>query len=56
MAKFVELGVKKQDSVGKNTTYLVVDEAPRASKLTKAQKHDTKLVDEGELVRVIVEQ
>ncbi len=48
-AKLVALGAKEQSSVGKDTTWLIIGESPGASKLTKAQKYGTKLVDEAEL-------
>jgi DNA ligase (NAD+) len=48
-ARLVALGAKEQNSVGKDTTYLVVGESPGASKLTKAQKLGTKTLDEAGL-------
>jgi DNA ligase (NAD+) len=45
-AKLEALGAKEQNSVSKDTTYLVVGESPGASKLTKAQKIGTKTLDE----------
>jgi DNA ligase (NAD+) len=42
-------GGKVTDSVSKNTSYLVVGEAPGASKVTKAQKLNVPTIGEEEL-------
>ena len=52
-AKLEALGAREQSSVGKDTTYLIIGEAPGASKLTKAQKYGTKLVDEATLISML---
>jgi DNA ligase (NAD+) len=54
-AKLTRLGAKEQNSVGKDTTYLIVGENPGASKLTKAQKLGTKTLDEAELTKLVNE-
>ncbi len=51
--KLEALGGKLQDSVTKDTTYLVVGEAPGASKITKAEKLGTKRLDEAGLLKLI---
>ncbi len=48
-AKLEALGAKEQNSVTKDTTYLIVGENPGESKLTKAQKLGTKTLDETSL-------
>jgi DNA ligase (NAD+) len=45
-AKLVALGAKEHSSVTKDTTYLIVGENPGASKLTKAEKLETKTLNE----------
>ncbi len=52
-AKLEALGAKEQNSVSKDTTYLIVGENPGASKLAKAEKLGTKTLDEAELTRLI---
>jgi DNA ligase (NAD+) len=52
-AQLVALGAKEQNSVSKDTTYLIVGENPGASKLTKAEKLGTKRLDEGGLKNLI---
>jgi len=48
-----ERGAKVVNSVSGKTTGLVVGEEPGKSKLTKAQKSDVPLLDEGELLRLL---
>jgi len=48
-----ELGGTFQSSVGKTTTYLVVGEAPGASKVAKAEKLGTKRITEQELQKLL---
>jgi DNA ligase (NAD+) len=48
-ARLEALGAKEQQSVTKDTTYLIVGESPGASKLNKAQKVGTKSLDEAAL-------
>jgi DNA ligase (NAD+) len=52
-ARLVALGAKEQSSVGKDTTYLIVGEAPGASKITKAQKLGTQTLDERQLTELL---
>jgi DNA ligase (NAD+) len=52
-AKLVALGAKEQNSVTKDTTYLVVGDNPGASKITKAQKLKMRLLREAELVDLL---
>jgi DNA ligase (NAD+) len=52
-AKLVALGAKEQSSVSKDTTYLVTGAKPGSSKLTKAQKYDTQIVDEAALIKLL---
>ena len=52
-ARLVALGAKEQNSVGKDTTYLIVGENPGASKLNKAQKLGTRTLDEGGLDEIL---
>lgn len=47
------LGGTFQSSVGKDTDYLVVGANVGESKLTKARKFGTKLIDENELLKII---
>ncbi len=42
-----------QTSVGKTTTYLVLGESPGASKITKAEKLGTKIIDEDGLLKLL---
>ncbi len=48
-ARLMALGAKEHKSVTKDTTYLIVGAEPGASKLAKAEKLGTRLVDEAEL-------
>ncbi|HVQ44619.1 MAG TPA: NAD-dependent DNA ligase LigA [Candidatus Saccharimonadia bacterium] len=52
-AKLVALGAKEQNSVSKDTTYLIVGENPGASKLAKAKKLGTKTLDESQLLSML---
>ncbi len=52
-AKLEALGAKEQASVTKDTTYLIVGESPGASKLAKAEKLGTKVLDESGLNRLL---
>lgn len=52
-AKLMALGAKEQSSVGKDTTYLIIGEAPGASKLTKAQKLGIQTLDEAQLTKLL---
>jgi DNA ligase (NAD+) len=52
-ARLVALGAKEQNSVTKDTTYLIVGESPGASKLAKAEKLGTERLDEGALDSLI---
>lgn len=45
----IKLGGEVHSTVKKNTTYLVVGEAPGENKLVKAKKYGTKIIDEREL-------
>lgn len=47
------LGGTFQSSIGKDTTYLVVGSGKPGSKVTKAEKLGTKIIDEGELMELI---
>ncbi|HEU5187915.1 MAG TPA: NAD-dependent DNA ligase LigA [Candidatus Saccharimonadales bacterium] len=51
--KIRALGGTFQSSVGKTTTYLVLGENPGQSKIDKAEKLGTKIVDERQLLRLI---
>lgn len=42
-----------QSSVGKTTTYLVLGENPGASKVTKAEKLGTKIIDEDAFIKLL---
>ncbi len=48
-ARLVALGAKEQNSVTKDTTYLIVGENPGGSKLAKAEKLKIQLIDEQRL-------
>jgi DNA ligase (NAD+) len=52
-ARLVALGAKEHSTVTKDTTYLIVGESPGASKLTKAKKLGTKMLDEAGLNNLI---
>ncbi len=47
------LGGTFQSSVGKNTTYLVLGDNPGQSKVTKAEKLGTKIIDEDALLKIL---
>jgi DNA ligase (NAD+) len=47
------LGGTAQDSVTKDTTYLVIGEDPGGSKLTKAEKYGTKQINEADLRKLL---
>lgn len=51
--KIRNLGGTFQSSVGKDTTYLVAGGKVGASKLQKAEKHGTKIIDEAAFLRLI---
>lgn len=51
--KIRSLGGTFQSSVGKDTTYLVAGGAVGASKLTKAEKYGTEVIDEAALLKMI---
>lgn len=51
--KIRELGGTFQSSVGKTTTYLVLGDKPGASKVTKAEKLGTTILDEDGLVKLL---
>jgi len=51
--KIRERGGTFQSSVGKTTTYLVLGENPGASKVTKAEKLGTKIIDEDGLLKLL---
>lgn len=51
--KIRSLGGIFQSSVGKNTNYLVLGEKPGASKVTKAEKLGTKIIDEESLLKML---
>lgn len=53
--KIRALGGTFQSSVGKTTTYLVVGDNPGQSKLTKAEKLGTKVIDEKSLIKILQE-
>jgi DNA ligase (NAD+) len=55
-AKLVALGAKEQNSVSKDTTYLIVGGNPGMSKLTKAQKLGTTMLDEAAIFKLFREQ
>jgi DNA ligase (NAD+) len=52
-ARLTALGAKEQNSVGKDTTYLIVGESPGASKLSRAQKLGTQTLDETGLANLL---
>ncbi|HUD11015.1 MAG TPA: NAD-dependent DNA ligase LigA [Candidatus Saccharimonadia bacterium] len=52
-ARLVALGAKEQNSVGKDTTYLITGDAPGASKVTKAKSLGTATLDENELLQLL---
>jgi len=52
-AKIRQLGGTFQSSVGKDTTYLVVGQNVGESKLAKARKLGTKMITEGDLLKII---
>jgi len=52
-AKLMALGAKEQNSVGKDTTYLIAGENPGGSKLTKADKLGTQKLDEPALTNLM---
>jgi len=52
-ARLIALGAKEQNSVGKDTTYLIVGSDPGASKLTKARKLGTKMLSEDALEELL---
>lgn len=54
--KIRSLGGTFQSSVGKDTTYLVAGGAVGTSKLEKASKFGTKVIDEGELLTLLSKQ
>lgn len=47
------LGGTFQSSVGKSTTYLVIGDNPGQSKITKAEKLGTKIIEESELLKIL---
>ncbi len=51
--KIEALGGTLQDAVTKDTAYLVVGEAPGASKITKAEKLGTQRLDEAGLLKLL---
>lgn len=51
--KIRSLGGTFQSSVGKDTTYVVVGDKPGSSKLKKAEKLTTKIIDETALIDII---
>ena len=51
--KIRRLGGTFQSSVGKDTTYLVAGGKVGASKLDKAKKYGTKIIDEAELLKLV---
>lgn len=51
--KIISLGGKFQNSVGKDTTYLVVGAHVGASKLVKAEKFGTKQIDESAFLKLL---
>jgi DNA ligase (NAD+) len=51
--KIRSLGGTFQSSVGKTTTYLVLGDNPGASKITKAEKLGTKIIDEDALIAIL---
>jgi DNA ligase (NAD+) len=52
-ARLMALGAKEQNSVTKDTTYLIVGASPGASKLTKAAAYDTTQLDEAALTKLL---
>ncbi|HUC87176.1 MAG TPA: NAD-dependent DNA ligase LigA [Candidatus Saccharimonadales bacterium] len=53
--KIAALGGKAQNTVTKNTTYLVVGDDPGGSKVKQAQKYGTKQIDEDQLLKLLRE-
>lgn len=53
--KIISLGGKFQNSVGKDTSYLVVGQNVGASKLQKAEKLGTKQISEKDLIKMLRE-
>lgn len=51
--KIRSLGGTFQSSVGKDTTYVVVGDKPGGSKLKKAEKLGTKIIDEQQLIKIV---
>jgi len=51
--KIRALGGVFQSSVGKNTNYLVVGDSPGQSKITKAEKLGTKIIDEAAFLELL---
>lgn len=49
------LGAYVTDSVTKNTTYLIVGEAPGAKKLATALDFGTKIITDGHFTKVLAE-
>lgn len=49
------LGANVNDSVTKNTTYLIVGEAPGAKKLSTALNYGTKIITEGHFAKMLSE-
>ncbi|HEY2004554.1 MAG TPA: NAD-dependent DNA ligase LigA [Candidatus Saccharimonadia bacterium] len=52
-ARLAALGAKEQNSVSKDTTYLIVGDSPGASKLTKAKKLGIQTLDEDALAQLL---
>ena len=52
-AKLEALGAHEQNTVTKDTTYLIVGDSPGASKLTKATKLGVRTLDEGSLTKLL---
>lgn len=53
--RIAALGGKLQNSVTKDTDYLVVGDGPGASKLKQAQKYGTKQIDESQFLKLLGE-
>jgi DNA ligase (NAD+) len=51
--RIVALGGKAQNSVTKDTTYLVIGDGPGASKVKQAEKYGTEQIDEDQLVAML---
>ncbi|HSX41611.1 MAG TPA: NAD-dependent DNA ligase LigA [Candidatus Saccharimonadales bacterium] len=51
--KIVALGGKLQNSVTKDTTYLIIGDSPGGSKVKQAEKHGTKQIDETGLLKLL---